>query len=71
MLFTKQIQIEPRFILVNESEYILNIRTIGSQATAVQLSPNKRIPYSKLIADNEKHKVDEIFINMGMAEHPY
>jgi hypothetical protein len=67
MLFTKQIQIEPRFILVNESEYILHIRAIGAQHVAVELPPNKRIPYSKPAKDNEKHKVDEIFINMCLA----
>lgn len=39
LLFNKAITIEPRFILVNESEHTLVIRPSQSSAVAVELKP--------------------------------
>jgi vacuolar protein sorting-associated protein 13A/C len=71
MLFTKHISIEPRFILVNETDYILHFKAVDSHSVAVELPPKKRLPYSKLASDNPHHKVDEIFVNMELAEFNY
>lgn len=64
MLFTKQIQVEPRFIIVNETEFILQFKTVDSHHVAVEIPPNKRVPYQKSAGDNPHHKVDQIYVNM-------
>lgn len=74
LLFTKAIIVEPRFILVNESEHILNIRHVDTTITAVQLKPKERIPYSRLADENTKSKnknEDEIMVNMNMAQEEF